>query len=128
MFVLLGGVVFFAWGEVASLFPATCTDYYGTRYATTNAGLLYTAKGIASLLVPLASLLAAAMGHWHAVFVIAALMNAVAAVLAIAVLRPLRLALGPGRAGSRQGGGRRQRGLGIAVRLWQKDGKKQPSQ
>jgi len=128
MFVLLGGVVFFAWGEVASLFPATCTDYYGTRYATTNAGLLYTAKGIASLLVPLASLLAAAMGHWHMVFVIAALMNAVAAVLAIAVLRPLRLALGPGRAGSRQGGGRRQRGLGIAVRLWQKDGKKQPSQ
>jgi OFA family oxalate/formate antiporter-like MFS transporter len=128
MFVLLGGVVFFAWGEVASLFPATCTDYYGTRYATTNAGLLYTAKGIASLLVPLASLLAAAMGHWHVVFVIAVLMNAVAAVLAIAVLRPLRLALGPGRAGSRQCGGRRQRGLGIAVRLWQKDGKKQPSQ
>jgi OFA family oxalate/formate antiporter-like MFS transporter len=127
MFVLLGGVVFFAWGEVASLFPATCTDYYGTRYATTNAGLLYTAKGMASLLVPLASLLAAAMGHWHVVFVIAALMNAVAAVLAIAVLRPLRLALGPGRARSPQGGGRRHRGLGIAVRLWQKEGKKQPS-
>ncbi|HEV7544164.1 MAG TPA: MFS transporter, partial [Reyranella sp.] len=126
-FVLLGGVVFFAWGEVASLFPATCTDYYGTRYATTNAGLLYTAKGMASLLVPLASLLAAAMGHWHVVFVIAALMNAVAAVLAIAVLRPLRLALGPGRARSPQGGGRRHRGLGIAVRLWQKEGKKQPS-
>jgi len=123
MFVLLGGVVFFAWGEVASLFPATCTDYYGTRYATTNAGLLY----MASLLVPLASLLAAAMGHWHVVFVIAALMNAVAAVLAIAVLRPLRLALGPGRARSPQGGGRRHRGLGIAVRLWQKEGKKQPS-
>jgi OFA family oxalate/formate antiporter-like MFS transporter len=90
MFVLLGGLVFFAWGEVASLFPAICTDQFGTRHATTNAGLLYTSKGLASMLVPLASLLAAAMGHWHAVFLIAAAMNAVAAFLAIAVLRPLR--------------------------------------
>jgi MFS transporter, OFA family, oxalate/formate antiporter len=97
MFVLLGGLVFFAWGEVASLFPAICTDHFGTRYATANAGLLYTSKGLASMLVPLASLLAAAMGHWHAVFMIAAAMNAVAAVLAITVLRPLRqrLACGP---------------------------------
>jgi OFA family oxalate/formate antiporter-like MFS transporter len=93
MFVVLGGVVFFAWGEVASLFPATCTDYFGTRYATTNAGLLYTAKGTASMLVPLANVLVEASGgHWHGVFVIAAIMNAVAAILAIAVLRPLRTA------------------------------------
>ena len=90
MFVVLGGLVFFAWGEVASLFPAICTDQFGTKYATANAGLLYTSKGLASMLVPLASLLAAAMGHWHAVFLIAAAMNAVAALLAIAVLRPLR--------------------------------------
>ena len=47
MFVLLGGLVFFAWGEVASLFPTTCTDYFGDQYATTNAGLLYTSKGVA---------------------------------------------------------------------------------
>lgn len=90
LFVLLGGIVFFAWGEVASLFPATCTDYFGTTYATTNAGLLYTAKGTASMLVPLASLLAAAMGHWHMVFMITVAMNALASVLAIAALRPLR--------------------------------------
>jgi OFA family oxalate/formate antiporter-like MFS transporter len=90
MFVLLGGVVFFAWGEVASLFPATCTDYFGTRYATTNAGLLYTAKGAASMLVPLASLLASELHHWHMVFMIIAAMNVAAALLAIAVLRPLR--------------------------------------
>jgi len=50
---------------------------------------MYTGKGVASLLVPLASVLAGATGHWHAVFVIAAAMNAVAAVMAIAVLRPL---------------------------------------
>jgi OFA family oxalate/formate antiporter-like MFS transporter len=46
-FVLLSGVVFFAWGEIYSLFPATCTDIYGRKYATTNYGLLYTAKGTA---------------------------------------------------------------------------------
>ena len=91
MFVVLGGLVFLAWGEVASLFPTTCTDYFGAKYATTNAGLLYTAKGTASMMVPLASLLAATTGHWHAVFMIAVAMNAAAALLAIAVLRPLRV-------------------------------------
>ncbi len=45
--------MFFAWGGVATLFPATCTDYFGSRYATTNAGLLHTAAGFAGLLVPL---------------------------------------------------------------------------
>jgi OFA family oxalate/formate antiporter-like MFS transporter len=89
-FVILSGVVFFAWGEIYSLFPSTCTDVYGSRYATTNAGLLYTAKGTASLLVPFANVLAVASGGWHTVFVIAAVMNAVAAVMALAVLKPLR--------------------------------------
>jgi len=92
LFVILSGVVFFAWGEIYSLFPSTCTDAYGAKYATTNAGLLYTAKGTASLLVPLANVLSAATGDWHAVFVVAALMNALAAIAALAVLRPLRSA------------------------------------
>ena len=47
-FVIVSGLVFFAWGEIYSLFPSTCTDAYGTKYATTNAGLLYTAKGTAA--------------------------------------------------------------------------------
>ena len=51
-FVILSGLVFFAWGEIYSLFPSTCTDTFGTKFATTNAGLLYTAKGTAALLVP----------------------------------------------------------------------------
>jgi MFS transporter, OFA family, oxalate/formate antiporter len=92
LFVILSGVVFFAWGEIYSLFPSTCTDVYGAKYATTNAGLLYTAKGTASLLVPLANVLAVATGGWHAVFVVAALMNAAAAIIALAVLKPLRAA------------------------------------
>ena len=90
-FVVLSGVVFFAWGEIYSLFPATCTDIYGRRFATTNYGMLYTAKGTASLLVPLASVLTAATGSWRAVFIAAALMNIVAAVMAPLVLRPLRI-------------------------------------
>jgi len=92
MFVLLSGLVFFAWGEIYSLFPSTCTDTFGARYATANAGLLYTAKGTASLLVPLANVLMTATGNWHAVFVVAALMNAAAALLAWFVLRPMRTA------------------------------------
>ncbi len=92
LFVLLSGLVFFAWGEIYSLFPATCTDVYGPAYATTNAGLLYTAKGTAALLVPWSSVLTSHTGSWHAVFVTAAIMNAVAAIMALAVLKPLRAA------------------------------------
>jgi len=51
LFVILSGLVFFAWGEIYSLFPATCTDIYGRKFATTNYGMLYTAKGTAALLV-----------------------------------------------------------------------------
>src|SRR5947209_11658386 len=60
LFVILSGLVFFAWGEIYSLFPATCTDIYGKTFATTNYGMLYTAKGTASLLVPLANVLTSA--------------------------------------------------------------------
>jgi len=90
LFVILSGLVFFAWGEIYSLFPATCTDLYGRKFATTNYGMLYTAKGTASLLVPLANILTVATGSWHAVFYVAAILNIVAAVMAIAVLRPMR--------------------------------------
>jgi len=93
-FVMLTGLVFFAWGEIYSLFPSTCGDTYGARNATTNAGLLYTAKGTAALLVPLTSVLAAA-GGWHAVFSAAAALNFAAAFLALFVLKPLRLRMRP---------------------------------
>jgi OFA family oxalate/formate antiporter-like MFS transporter len=90
-FVILSGMVFFAWGEIYSLFPATCTDIYGRKFATTNYGLLYTAKGTASLLVPLSSVLTAMTGNWHAVFVAAAILNVVAAFMALLVLKPMRI-------------------------------------
>jgi MFS transporter, OFA family, oxalate/formate antiporter len=90
LFVILSGLVFFAWGEIYSLFPATCTDMYGRKFATTNYGMLYTAKGTASLLVPLGNVLTSWTGNWTAVFVIAAILNIVAAVTAVVVLRPIR--------------------------------------
>jgi MFS transporter, OFA family, oxalate/formate antiporter len=90
MFVILSGVVFFGWGEIYSLFPATVSDTFGTKFATANAGLLYTAKGTAALLVPYANVLSAKTGSWHMVFMLAAGLNLVAAVMAILVLKPMR--------------------------------------
>jgi OFA family oxalate/formate antiporter-like MFS transporter len=89
-FVLLSGLVFFAWGEIYSLFPSTCTDVFGTKYATTNAGMLYTAKGTAALLVPLGNVLASSTGSWHSVFVVGVWMNLGAAVAALLLLKPMR--------------------------------------
>jgi len=91
-FVVLTGIVFFAWGEIYSLFPATCGDTFGPKFAATNAGLLYTAKGTAALLVPFTSIVTAATGSWHAVFMLASGMAAVAAFLALFVLKPMRRA------------------------------------
>jgi MFS transporter, OFA family, oxalate/formate antiporter len=82
-FVLVAGLVFFAWGEIFSLFPAICTDIYGSKFASRNYGMLYTAKGVASLLVPLASVLKDATGSWTAVFAAAAALNFIAALLAL---------------------------------------------
>jgi len=90
MFVILSGLVFFAWGEIYSLFPSTCTDTFGAKFATTNAGLLYTAKGTASLLVPLGNYMQQTSGSWDKVFLLAAAANIVASLLAIVVLKPWR--------------------------------------
>src|SRR5262249_52226156 len=80
----------FAWGETYSLFPTPATDTFGSRFATTNAGLLYTAKGTASLLVPYANKIHAVTGKWDMVFILAAGANFLAAVLAIGALKPWR--------------------------------------
>ncbi|RZL95798.1 MAG: MFS transporter [Variovorax sp.] len=88
-FVLLTGFVFFAWGEIFSLFPATFGDTFGSRYSATNATLLQTAQGLGALLVPLSAVIMHATGSWHTVFIIAAIMNMAAALLALA-LKPIR--------------------------------------
>jgi OFA family oxalate/formate antiporter-like MFS transporter len=52
--------------------------------------MLYTAKGTAALLVPLANVLTSATGSWSAVFIVAAVLNIAAAVLALVALKPMR--------------------------------------
>jgi OFA family oxalate/formate antiporter-like MFS transporter len=58
-FVLLTAFTFFGWGEIFSLFPALCGDFFGRKHATENYGFLYTAKGTASVFVPIGTALAA---------------------------------------------------------------------
>ena len=91
-FIATAGLVYFTWGEIYSLFPALCTDVYGPKYAATNAGALYTAKGAASFLVPAASWLQTYTGGWHAVFVVAAIANIAVAASALLVVKPMRAA------------------------------------
>ena len=90
-FALLSGVVFFAWGEIFSLFPSILTDTFGTKHATTNYGFLYMAQGVGSLLGgPVAALIHDAAGNWVPVFSIAIILDLITAVLAYFVLKPMR--------------------------------------
>jgi OFA family oxalate/formate antiporter-like MFS transporter len=81
--------VFVFWGEIFSGFPALCADTFGAGHAAGNAGTLYTAKGTAALLVPIASLLSAG-GHWNRVFTAAAVVSILTGVAAKFVLAPMR--------------------------------------
>lgn len=90
-FVILGGLVFFAWGEIYSLFPSLCTDIFGRTFSSTNYGMLFTAKGVAAFLVPIASMMKETTGSWSLVFLLVALFDILAAALAVSVLWPLRL-------------------------------------
>src|ERR1700675_3483501 len=89
-FVLFAALIFLTWGEIFSLFPSTCTDTFGSKFATVNLGLLYTAKGTSAFLVPVANLIKGWTGSWHLVFVVTALMNFVVVALALFVLKPMR--------------------------------------
>jgi MFS transporter, OFA family, oxalate/formate antiporter len=91
LFVMLSGLVFFGWGEIFSLFPSTLTDTFGARHATTNYGFLYMAQGIGSIFGgPLAAKLHEATGSWITVFAVVISLDAITAILAILVLKPLR--------------------------------------
>jgi MFS transporter, OFA family, oxalate/formate antiporter len=89
-FVVFAALIFLTWGEIFSLFPSTCTDSFGPKFATVNLSLLYTAKGASAFLVPVANLIKAATGHWHMVFLLTAIMNLIVVALALFVLKPMR--------------------------------------
>ena len=89
-FVVLSGVVFFAWGEVYSLFSATAGDTFGTKHIGKIYGLLYCSKGVAALLVPFGNVLMEATGSWTSVLYTMAALDLGAALAAILILRPMR--------------------------------------
>ena len=88
-FIIFDALVFLFWGDIFSLFAATTGDAFGRKYVTVNYGFMYTAKGTASLLVPLGNVLTHYTGSWHAVYAVGTGMNLVAALLGFFVLRPV---------------------------------------
>jgi len=89
LFMTFAALTFLFWGEIFSIFPALCADTFGAKNAAGNAGALYTAKGTASLFVPIASWLSAG-GNWDRVFLLSAAISIVAGILARVVLAPMR--------------------------------------
>ena len=92
LFALTLVLVYFTWGQIFSLFPSTCADYFGTRHATSNYAVLYTAKGVASIIGGwFAASLFEQSGSWAMGFYLSAVMALVAAGLALG----LRMAKAP---------------------------------
>ena len=88
-FIAISGLMFFAWGDIYSLFPAAIADIFGSKHATTNYGIQYTAKGVGSILGgPAAAWLMVKAGSWTPVFWSAVLCNVIAAGLALLWLKP----------------------------------------
>ncbi len=89
-FVVLSGLVFFAWGEIFSLFPSLIGDLFGRQWATTNYGITYTAKGLASIFAgPVVALVSVETGNWVGIFWVMIACDLIAAALALFWLKPL---------------------------------------
>ena len=77
-------LVYFTWGQIYSLFPATSGDYFGSRHATSNYAVLYTAKGVAAIIGPyVGAVLADKYGSWAVGFYGSAIMALIAAMMAV---------------------------------------------
>jgi MFS transporter, OFA family, oxalate/formate antiporter len=90
VFVLVTAIYFGVYGEIFSLFPATQGDTFGSKFASANAGMLYTAKGTGAILVYGAAAIQKAYG-WGPVFSTAMTFNIIAGLMALFVLKPMRL-------------------------------------
>jgi OFA family oxalate/formate antiporter-like MFS transporter len=91
-FVVMTGLCFFGWGEIFSLFPSIVGDLYGRKWATTNYGVVYTAKGLASIFAgPVAAMASVKTGSWMAIFWVMIACNVVAAFLALFWLKPVAI-------------------------------------
>jgi MFS transporter, OFA family, oxalate/formate antiporter len=95
LFTITLVLTFFTWGEVFSLFPSLVADYYGTANATANYGVMYSAKGVASIIGGgVAALLFERFGTWTACFY----GSAVLATLAAALILGMKFMSAPARA------------------------------
>ncbi len=90
LFIVLSGFAYFSWGEIFSLFPSMVGDLYGRKFATTNYGIVYTAKGVASIFAgPVAAAASHAAGNWAGVLWAMVVCSGVDAILALVWLKPL---------------------------------------
>jgi OFA family oxalate/formate antiporter-like MFS transporter len=88
-FIALSGLCFFAWGEIFSLFPSITGDLFGKGWATTNYGIVYTAKGAGAFFAGFgAAWLFEKTGSWTKVFWIMIACDLVAAFMALLWLKP----------------------------------------
>jgi len=98
LFTITLVLTFFTWGEVFSLFPSVVADYYGTANATANYGVMYSAKGVASIIGGgVAALLFERFGTWTACFY----GSAVLALLAAGLILGMKFTSAPARAPAR---------------------------
>jgi MFS transporter, OFA family, oxalate/formate antiporter len=89
-FIALSGLCFFAWGEIFSLFPSITGDLFGKTWATTNYGIVYTAKGAGAFFAGVgAAWLFEKTGSWTKVFWAMIACDLLAALLALFWLKPL---------------------------------------
>jgi OFA family oxalate/formate antiporter-like MFS transporter len=81
-------LVYFTGGQIYSLFPSTTADYFGTRHATSNYAVLYTAKGVAAFIGAFGGpLLFERFGSWDACFYGSAALALIAAFIAFGLRR-----------------------------------------
>jgi OFA family oxalate/formate antiporter-like MFS transporter len=91
LFIASVMLVFFTWGELYSLFPSACADFFGARHASSNYSFLYSAKGVASIAGGgLAAMLFQRTGSWDYGFYTCALLALITAFLSL-VLRKMPL-------------------------------------
>jgi MFS transporter, OFA family, oxalate/formate antiporter len=90
-FMILMPFVFLAWGEIYALFSAITGDVFGPKNASGNYGILYTAKGLSSIMAGWGAAAVAAhfAGSFSVPYYIAAIFDLIAAILALFVLRPI---------------------------------------
>jgi OFA family oxalate/formate antiporter-like MFS transporter len=82
-------IVYFCYGAQASVNPATNADFWGTRNAGANYGLLFTAWGVAGIIGPtIGGVLFDKYRNYEAAFYVAAVLAGIACVCEIAARRP----------------------------------------